>query len=248
MSDSALPSPTALPKFWVTLVWVGVFFVANVVANVAGMAVYLVWMHETPAQLLKQIHGLANDGSFLAVIEIVSAPLLVAFAFLVARLSSRDVAGFLGLRWPSWRYVAIGLLGFAALFAADYFWTLRHEDVSAAQFSLQTYRSAQSEHALALLFLGFAVAAPLIEETSFRGFIYSRLALRLGAWPAILLTAVLWASLHVQYDLAAMAEIFIMGLMLGALRRYSGSMIWTTILHGAWNALSLVETIYALNS
>jgi membrane protease YdiL (CAAX protease family) len=248
MSAIATPgeSPARPPRLWVTLLWIVAFALANLAANFAGIAVYLWWRHQTLAMLAKSAGTLTGNGVFIGVVEIVSAPLLVAFALLAARLSSRNAAEYLGLRWPSRWQAALGLLGLALFFPLDAWLTFSHADASATKFAFETYRSAEAIGALPLLFVAFALAAPLIEETTFRGFFYSRFALRLGALPAIIITAALWAVLHVQYDPLAMVEIFVLGLMLGAVRRYTGSVLLTTLLHGIWNAVSLVEVMYAL--
>jgi len=249
MSATAVPADASAgpPRLWVTLLWIVAFVIANLVANAVGIAAYLFWRHEPALTLLNNVKALENNGPFLAVTEIVSAPLLVIFALLAARTSSRRIADFLGLHWPRGRQVAFGALGLVPLFALDAWLTFGRADTSAVKFAIETYRSSAAEHALPLLFLAFAVAAPLIEEFTFRGFFYSRFSLRLGALPAIVITAVLWAVLHVQYDVVVMGEIFLLGLILGTVRRYSGSLPLAIFLHGAWNAISLGETAYMLS-
>ncbi len=77
-----------------------------------------------------------------------------------------------------------------------------------------------------ILTLGFAlvVIAPPMEELLFRGFLFRGYAAsRLGVTGAILLTSVIWASMHIQYDAFYIVQIVVLGcVFLGGLRWRSG--------------------------
>jgi membrane protease YdiL (CAAX protease family) len=95
-----------------------------------------------------------------------------------------------------------------------------------------------------LLVIAFCVAAPMSEEWFARGFLYRGWSESfLGVPGAILLSSLVWTSLHLQYDWFFFGEVFCIGLWLGYLR-YRGNSTWLTIvLHGLNNLAALVQTM-----
>ena len=92
-----------------------------------------------------------------------------------------------------------------------------------------------------MLLLAIIIAAPLFDEVFFRGFLHRGLAQSLlGHVGAIVITAVLWAAIHTQYDYWDMTVVFLLGLLLGAARTYGGSLYLPLALHAAHNGISVV--------
>lgn len=111
-------------------------------------------------------------------------------------------------------------------------------------FMTQAYTTADSK---LLLWAGIALGAPLFEELFFRGFLYAGLApSRLGARGAIVLVALLWALIHIQYDWYGIATIFVIGVLLGVARARTGSLVVPLLLHVAGNSFALLETAFLL--
>ena len=82
-----------------------------------------------------------------------------------------------------------------------------------------------------------------MEELLFRGFLISGLRpTRLGASGAVLASALLWSAIHGQYDLYGMASIFALGVLLGAARVKTGSVLVAIVMHGLSNAIATLET------
>ncbi len=93
-----------------------------------------------------------------------------------------------------------------------------------------------------LLWSALLIAAPLFEETFFRGFMFRGIeSSRLGGVGAIVITGLAWAMLHVQYDLFAIGTIFLGGLLFGAARWKSQSVYVTMAMHFLWNLISILE-------
>jgi membrane protease YdiL (CAAX protease family) len=93
-----------------------------------------------------------------------------------------------------------------------------------------------------LFFFAIVVAAPLVEELFFRGFLFAGLAdSRLGPRWTIAITAVAWGSIHTQYELIDILLICLLGLILGAARSKSGSIYTTMALHALTNLAALIE-------
>jgi membrane protease YdiL (CAAX protease family) len=94
---------------------------------------------------------------------------------------------------------------------------------------------------LSLLAFISLIAAPLAEETFFRGFIFIGIGKRFGyAWGAVL-SALLFSLAHLQFG--ALVPIFLLGLLLAWLYARTGS-LWTCILaHFTYNSIALLFMI-----
>jgi membrane protease YdiL (CAAX protease family) len=91
------------------------------------------------------------------------------------------------------------------------------------------------------------IAAPVTEELLFRGLLFGGLApSALGAFGAAIVTSLVWAAIHIQYDLFDMGTIFLAGLLLAAARHSTQSVILCIILHSAMNFVATVEALVAL--
>jgi membrane protease YdiL (CAAX protease family) len=85
------------------------------------------------------------------------------------------------------------------------------------------------------------VVAPLGEELLFRGFLYRGWASSwLGVGGTILVTSLLWAMLHQQYNWYGILVIFCLGLLFGWLRQRSGTTTLTMILHALNNLFTMI--------
>ncbi len=114
---------------------------------------------------------LATHAPFVATVTIggVFVPLL-AIAFAI-RMTGCGVAEYLGLQMPSRRHLWIGLGSLALLIpAVDLFSWLAGYAITPS-FVTDIYRSARDSGTLILLGIALVVAAPLIEEVIFRGFL-----------------------------------------------------------------------------
>ena len=89
-----------------------------------------------------------------------------------------------------------------------------------------------------LVFPSVALGAPIAEELIFRGQLFSALSrTRLGISGTSLVTAALWAFMHVSEPWLSIALIFVMGLGFGWMMYRFGS-IWVTMAcHAAWNSV-----------
>jgi hypothetical protein len=90
---------------------------------------------------------------------------------------------------------------------------------------------------LALLVL-VAGLVPFAEELFFRGMVYPLLRYQLGVALAVVLSAALFAAFHVVPLL--MPALFFVGLVLGALRAWSGSLVPCIALHAMQNGVVLL--------
>ena len=188
---------------------------------------------------------LPNAGLLFALGTVLAAPLGIAMILGLSRARrSVDGARFLGLRRPRLRDALLGV-GLLALFNVAYdalsTW-LGRPDVP--DFMLEAFRTAVS---VPVLFLAVVVAAPAFEELLFRGFLLEGLRRsRLGAAGAALITSLLFAAGHLQYDPFDMAAIFGLGLLFALMRLKSGSTWLTFGLHVLTNLVATVQVAWQL--
>jgi membrane protease YdiL (CAAX protease family) len=96
-----------------------------------------------------------------------------------------------------------------------------------------------------LFCVGLIIAAPVVEELFFRGFLFSGLQRsRLRTGGAIAITAAIWASIHVQYEPLDVIWIAIMGVLFGIARVRTGSIYTSIALHVLLNLIATVQTAY----
>jgi len=218
---------------------------AAAVWSLAQLVVVLILLAQRsgtePGQIANRLRQLASDGPALAFTLLFSMPFLIAFLFLATRCARAPFRDYLGLKWPSWRQVLLGFVALVAVLALGEI-TASLLDISTPPFMTDTLRSAEESGGFSFFafVFGFAFAAPFSEEILFRGFLVPGLAKSLGPIPAVVLTAVLWASLHVQYQLFFIGQIIALGLLLGTLRWRTGSTLLTFILHATNNGAALV--------
>jgi membrane protease YdiL (CAAX protease family) len=87
-----------------------------------------------------------------------------------------------------------------------------------------------------LFWFAMIVVAPLFEEGLFRGFLFRAFDSGfLGIGATILVTSTLWAVMHIQYSWYGIGLIWVDGLLLGAARAVSGSLLVPLALHVANN-------------
>lgn len=92
----------------------------------------------------------------------------------------------------------------------------------------------------ALLFLFAAVVAPICEEWTFRGILYSGFRKSGSALQAIVITGVLFGLFH--QNLNQMIYAMVLGFFLAALREVTGSILPTIVCHMTVNGISTVSS------
>lgn len=104
------------------------------------------------------------------------------------------------------------------------------------------------------LYFGMAVIsivifAPLIEETLFRGFLQSYIRQHIGSKQAILVTSVCFALFHYAAgqglgNIPIVIALFFLALFLGFLYEKQGSILAPMVLHGSFNAISVLNLYF----
>jgi membrane protease YdiL (CAAX protease family) len=236
-------------KFWASTAWGMAAFAAWFAAQiVAALALFTWWTFDQqiePESFLKLLeHGLA-----FSLIVLAAAPAELLVIALAARLAHARIADYLALVRPQRRDLFMGFVVVAIVLPlGDLTTWLSGYDV-VHPFMVQNYITARDAGmgALFALTLAFAVAAPLTEEITFRGFLYRGWAASpLGPAGAIALISAIWAVIHIQYEAFFMLQIFVLGLIFGWLRWRSGSTLLTMLLHAMINLISVLQTAFVV--
>jgi len=108
--------------------------------------------------------------------------------------------------------------------------------------------AAQSDTVVEQLavFAAVAVGAPLIEEVIFRGMLLAALARRLSRWPAILLSAAIFGSVHLldPNAIAVVPGLFLVGVALAWAAMRTGNLSLPIALHSGINLLAAISILY----
>jgi membrane protease YdiL (CAAX protease family) len=92
--------------------------------------------------------------------------------------------------------------------------------------------------ALLIFFLTAAVAAPIFEETLFRGFLLPSLTRYFPVWGAIGLSALIFALAHLS--LSEVLPLTTLGIVLGIVYTRSRGLLTSMLLHSLWNSITMI--------
>ncbi|NJN48928.1 MAG: CPBP family intramembrane metalloprotease [Alkalinema sp. RL_2_19] len=92
--------------------------------------------------------------------------------------------------------------------------------------------------ALGLIFFTAAIAAPIFEETLFRGFLLPSLTRYMPTWGAILLSGLIFAVVHLS--LSEVLPLMTLAIVLGFVYTKTQNLMASMLLHSLWNSGTLV--------
>jgi membrane protease YdiL (CAAX protease family) len=191
--------------------------------------------------------SLSSNGSCIGVMAVVSGlictPLTLWFTKLRKNISVRDYIGFkepLKREWVQWLLILA-----AFLFLSDGVSLLLHQPI-VPPFMIDAYKTASF---LPILLFAIVVVAPIFEEIFFRGFLFQGIRYsRLGPIGAIGITSVVWAVIHLQYDIYGMATVFALGLLFGIARLKTDSIHLLMVMHSFVGLVATLETAFYVSS
>ena len=253
MNDTSNPAPlsatgpalsTSPPwGFWSSTAWgllsVGVWFAVQFIAIIVALVV----QHGGGAGRPPDAARIEQMAAVTAFAILAATPLQIGVLAIAARAARWRPADYFAMLRPTGGQLAFALGCLAlALVASDATNYALGRGI-APEFLVALYRDGRDHGSLVSLVIAIVIAAPLAEEITFRGFLYRGWSqTRLGVKGTIVLTSLVWAAMHVQYDWLGMAQIFLLGLLFGWLRWASGSTTLTIVLHIATNAASTLQT------
>ncbi len=248
--SAAESGPPRGPVPWgatATLVFVALTFVASEL--IAG-ALSVVLLRLAPGIFVDTgnvgwSEDLVYTGYYVALVQWVRLPALAVIVLLVLWRGFR-ITQYLGASTVQWRHALGWVPGLFLLLGAVYL-TARMLDRPIAQdWMLRIYETAGWMPGFVL---AFCLAAPIFEETLFRGFMMRGLAYsRAGSTGALVLSTSLWTALHMQYDAFGLAVVFVMGLYFGIAWLTTRSLGLVVVLHMLANGAALVNLALIANS
>ena len=243
-ASTPAPPPCRVWGFWWTTAFTVLCLIVWAAAQiVVAMALYR-WLGEGTAPRSQlgpdSLYALA-----IALATIISAPPALAVLMFAIRRAGCRVADYLALKWPTSRALVEGVILVLLLGTlGDVTSYLSGHDI-VPEAVVDAYRTARASGDLLILGIAAVVAAPLIEELIFRGFMFPGYAAsRLGVMGAILVSSAVWASMHIQYEAFYIGQIAVLGCLLGWLRWRSGSTLLTIALHALVNLIAIVQVAY----
>jgi membrane protease YdiL (CAAX protease family) len=250
--------PSHAPRLWGAWATIGLGLAIGLLflaAQTLALVLYaIVTFASNPIDdVFEYLSGLGSNGMVVSLASIFSAVVGMLLIVLFIRIrGNKSVADYIGLKRISWKTVLLTLLGFVLVFIGisaleTLFNTLTGAGSSESvntSFMTDTYTSAGW---LPLLWIAVVIFAPVFEEAFFRGFLFVGLERsRIGVAGTIIFTSLVWAALHMQYNLIGMATIVIMGIVLGVIRHRTHSLWPTIIFHSLWNFVALLGTALTL--
>jgi uncharacterized protein len=187
---------------------------------------------------------LSTDGNMLAAATLASTPVVVGLVTLLIWIRGCPIREYLGLKRPSARSLTVAIAGLAVVLVGTDLTSYLLGRPLVPKVMVDFYCNSW------LPFLVFAVVvlAPLGEETLFRGFLYKGIASsRAGPITAIVVSTMIFALIHFQYDWYGVLGVGVMGLYLGIVRYGSSSLLLTMVLHAIANMVATAEIFVQLH-
>lgn len=241
-------SPPPHWRFWGTVGWGVLILAAFALVQLAAVAAAVAASappggFQTLADFMDGGRDAAQNGTVISLASIASTLVgCMAIAVVIALKRGAVLAEYLALRPVRLRalFTWVGILAAFMIAASVVAYALGHKpDQELMQGVIESARPRW------IVWVAVIVAAPLFEETFFRGFLFRGLAASpLRPIGAILATAALFAALHVQYAAFEMMQIFGIGLLLGAARASTGSLYTPLALHALVNLSATVMVTF----
>lgn len=186
------------------------------------------------------------SGLYISLSMVVSAPLSLWLIVIFAKgRPGFKLSDYLGLKKVPYKDYAkwVGIT-FAYMLASGMIAAYTGRPIP--EFMKNTFETAGF---LPLLLLSVIVVAPLLEEFTIRGFLFTGIKhSKAGSIGAIVLTAAVWSLAHTgQYDLFYILSIFVMGLIMGFARDKTDSIYIPIAMHVFNNLVSTVAFVLGLN-
>jgi membrane protease YdiL (CAAX protease family) len=222
----------------VTVLVAALFSVVQIVVAIPYLILKVAQSPNTGIQAAAR--ALQTDGLFFSLAELLSGATALGFTILIIwlrrgprlreYLALQSVERLTMLRWLL-HTVLLGVLLDGLSYVAGY--------ASVPNWMVDIYRSASF---LPLFLFSILVVAPVLEEVVFRGFLFAGLRRsRLGNVGAILVASLVWASVHVQYEWFYVGQVFALGLLLGAARLRTGSLIPPILMHALFSGVATLQ-------
>ncbi len=237
--ESPRPEPTPW-GLWATLGFSALIILANFLSGILAAAGYVA-AAQNPDYVVDP-SKLASDGMLVTLSILLSSPLIFGLTLLFANLRrGPTLKEYLGLHEVDWKHIVKWSVILVLFAGASDFVTLLLKRPIVQDFMSNIYSTATIKP---LLWTALVVAAPVSEEIFFRGFLfYGILKSSLGPLGAIVLSSLIWAPLHIQYDLYGILTVLLLGFLFGYARLKTNSVYIPIAMHALMNFIASMEVM-----
>ena len=228
--------------FWGTFLWGIVIGVLLFLGQLIPLLVYMIVVGEVISleNFFLFAQKVETDAWLLSISVIGSALIVVPLVFGIAKLKKGSVLKeYFDLRAYSWKtfWRWMGILVLLLIFEGYAIELMGAEEIPSFMMNIEF----PSTFSMYLLAFSVMFMAPLIEEVVFRGFLLKGFSNTfMGAEGAVALTSLLWAIIHLQYEFAYVAVIFMIGLVFGYARIKTQSLFVPMTMHMLMNGVAVV--------
>ena len=225
----------------ITAILIGVTY--SLLGTSGTDSAFEVWMQQNPVE----VNILSEEKTIISPVEsavsyLITVPLQIWFIFWLLRRRKIDLSKNLGLYHFNRNALIYSLVAYLILYLVLTIYSYVFQ-ISPPEEFIKLIKATP----FVLNFLMVVIGAPIIEELLFRGFLFSQLkTTKLGIYGSIILTSLIWTSIHLQYDLFLLIPIFLLGLLLGYLMHKYNSLYLVIIVHAVHNlqATLFIEFFY----
>jgi membrane protease YdiL (CAAX protease family) len=241
------PLPATRWGFWATLAFSAIIFALYMFAQGFSIGVMIGVQGVDPGTSKEElVESISSNGFYLSVGIIVSVwvgTLLVVASILLRK--GITLKEYLAIKKvPLNVYVRWFVIGLVFLFSWGVVSMVLEQQNSV--WMAETYQTAEY---LPLFWIAFVIAAPFFEELFFRGFLFEGLRDSwMGSTGAVLVTAIVWAAIHVQYEMFHIVMIGTLGVLLGIAKLKTRSLYIPIAMHSFNNLMAMLATSLYLNS
>jgi len=225
----------------ITAILIGVTY--SLLGTSGTDSAFEVWMQQNPVE----VSILSDEKTIISPVEsavsyLITVPLQIWFIFWLLRRRKIDLSKNLGLYHFNRNALIHALSAYLILYLVLTVYSYAFQ-ISPPEEFIKLMQATP----FVLNFLMVVIGAPIVEEFLFRGFLFSQLkTTKLGIHGSIILTSLIWTSIHLQYDLFLLIPIFLLGLFLGYLMHKYNSLYLVIIVHAVHNlqATLFIEFFY----
>jgi CAAX protease family protein len=247
MKDEGITKDTSFPRWGLvgTLSWGTFIFISFIIIQVLVMGIYIgiSYGEVSSSEVENLMNELQSNGTVLSLCTIATTIICCSLIFLaIIFKKGSKIKDYLGLRSVEMKVFIFWLLVMIVFIAIiDTLSVIFGRDI-VPEYMLSAYTSTEK---IWMLWFALIIAAPIFEELFFRGFLFSGISSSfIGPIGAVIIISIMWAAIHVQYDLYDISTIFVSGLILGFARIKTGSVLLTIGLHSFINLIATIETMF----
>ncbi|MBN2183601.1 MAG: CPBP family intramembrane metalloprotease [Sedimentisphaerales bacterium] len=252
MEEQLLPEDNSQPVekpprpwgFWPTIgfsmIITAAFFFVQCIIVIIWTVGYLIQNQKLEVEQFA--NNLVKNGLFQSVFLCAVAPVTIGLSILFSEIRKGiTIKQYLGFRYPGWTKIVkwcLVVIVFAVISDMLIFFS---DDPVIAEYMTSTYKTA---FFLPLFWFAIIIAGPLSEEIFFRGFLFEGIRYsKVGAAGAVIITSLIWSTMHLQYNIYGIIFIFVGGLLLGYVRIRSNSIYPPIAMHILHNIIASVEVV-----